>query len=302
LLEIPAEKMQKSVIEESPEEEKKRLMQTFTPMQKGAHVFSKQAMLDYVRSRFLQNGVSVSALNNYLSCPWKYLFRNLIRLPDVRGYSLLLGTAIHDAIRHYIVQLKQGNPLTEEQLISYFKTSLTTLSASQRDLTTLETNGSLILSGYYRQRMQSWSGAREAEVVIPNMYFDTDISINGKIDMIELLPKNEVVVYDFKTGKMRSTHKEDYFRQLVFYKLLLSVYKKGQYTMNTGIIEYVETALDGELRSESHIISDTDVAQVKDEVRQMRDAVLSLSFWDTTCDDPACDYCKLRTHFHRPLV
>ncbi|PIV70643.1 hypothetical protein COW57_04170, partial [Candidatus Roizmanbacteria bacterium CG17_big_fil_post_rev_8_21_14_2_50_39_7] len=36
-------------------------------------------------------------------------------------------------------------------------------------------------------------------------------------------------------------------------------------------------------------------------IREMKDSILNLSFWDTRCEDKDCEYCKLRSHFYRPL-
>jgi hypothetical protein len=158
--------------------------------------------------------------------------------------------------------------------------------------------------------MKGWNTNRESELVIPNIYLETDISINGKIDMIELKKNHEVTVYDFKTGKAKSrnellglTKKEnkDYYRQLVFYKLLLTLYKKGQYKMTEGIIEFVETAQEGEIKNESFVIEDSEVKELIGTIRAMKDSLLTLSFWDARCDDKDCEYCRLRSHFYRPL-
>jgi len=310
VFEIPENLIEKKSVAELPLDTKKRIVLTLSPQKPASKTFNKSEMQEYIKNLFIHNGVSVSALNNFISCPWKYLFRNLIRLPDVRGYYLLLGTAVHENIREYILQLKNKKTMSEEQLLAHFKESIALFSASEKDLKTLEEKGSLILSSYYRKRMKDWDGNRESELVIPNIFLEQDISINGKIDMIELKKKNEVVVYDFKTGKAKSrndllglTKKEnkDYYRQLVFYKLLLSLYKKGQYKMTKGVIEFVESAVDGDIKNESFTIEDSEVKELIATIREMKDSILNLSFWDTRCEDKDCEYCKLRSHFYRPL-
>jgi DNA helicase-2/ATP-dependent DNA helicase PcrA len=310
IFEMPEKYIQRSSHEELPSEAKTRIISSLTPKKNKPFTFNKQDMQDYIRALFTHNGISVSALNNFIACPWRYVFRNLIRLPDVRGYYLLLGTAVHESIREYITQMKRNNVWGEAELMKFFKDSIATYSASEKDLTALSEKGALILSSYYQKRMKGWDGARESELVVPNIYLDTDIMVNGKIDMLEFRQKNEVVVTDFKTGKAKSRNallggtkaeNKDYYRQLVFYKLLLSLYKKGQYKMTQGVIEFVESAGEGEIKSESFIIPDEDVKEVIQQLHTMRDSILNLSFWDTTCDDKDCEYCKLRSHFYRPL-
>ena len=310
IFEIPDAYINKKIHIELPSGAKQRIISELTPQKQNQNSFNKKEMQEYIRTLFIHNGISVSALNNFIICPWRYLFRNLIRLPDVRGYYLLLGTAVHETIREYIVQLKNNVQLNEDELLSYFKTSIIHYSASEKDLIALGEKGSEIIRSYHQKRMKEWDTYRESELVIPNIYLDTDISINGKIDMIELKKNNEVVVYDFKTGKAKSrnellgkTKKEnkDYYRQIVFYKLLLSLYKKGQYKMNEGVIEFVESAVEGDIRSESFSIEEIEVKELIQSIHDMKDSVLNLSFWDHICKDKECDYCRLRSHFYRFL-
>jgi len=310
IFEIPSEYINKTIQEELPEGAKQRIITHLSVPRQDPSSFNKDEMQEYIRNQFIHNGISVSALNNFLSCPWKYIFRNLIRLPDAKGYYLLLGTAIHEVIKQYIFQKKKGIEMTEDELVYFFTESVNRLPVSEKDIATLVEKGSSIILSYYQKRMKMWSADRESELVIPNIHLDTDISINGKIDMLELKKKNEAIVYDFKTGKAKSrndllglTKKEnkDYYRQLVFYKLLLSLYKKGQYVMTEGVIEFVESAIDGDIKHESFAISESDVTELVADIHTMKDSLLSLSFWNTTCEDKDCEYCHLRSHFYRPL-
>ena len=310
VFEIPPEFINKNSQVEIPEETKQRIIIDLTPQKQKPNSFNKKEMQEYIRSLFIHNGISVSALNNFITCPWRYIFRNLIRLPDVRGYYMLLGTAVHETIREYISQKKRGVQLEEEELLRFFTELIARYSASEKDLVTLAEKGSHIIRSYYQKRMKEWNTNRESELIIPNMYLDTDISINGKIDMIELKKNHEVVVYDFKTGKTRSRNEllgntkkanKDYYRQLVFYKLLLSLYKKGQYKMKEGVIEFVESAVDGDIKNESFNIEEGEVKELIQQISAMKNSVLTLAFWDTTCEDKDCEYCKLRSYFYRPL-
>ncbi|MFZ2026617.1 MAG: ATP-dependent DNA helicase [Microgenomates group bacterium] len=310
IFEIPSEYVKELAVEELPHAAQERISTYLSPSMTDTASFNKIEIQDYVRARFIRNGISVSALNNFITCPWRYVFRNLIRLPDVRGYYMLLGTAVHDTIREYISQKKKSVEWKEDDLIRYFDESISRYSASEKDLTLLSEKGSAIIRAYFQKRMQTWDTNRETELVIPNISLDTDITINGKIDMIEFKNKTEVVVYDFKTGKAKSrnailgetqAHNKDYYRQLVFYKLLLSLYKKGVYTMTEGTIEFVESSLLGDIKYESFTPSTEEVSKLKEDIRNMKDSVLNLSFWDTRCEDKDCPYCKLREHFYRPL-
>jgi DNA helicase-2/ATP-dependent DNA helicase PcrA len=267
-------------------------------------------MREFIMERFTRYGLSVSALNNYISCPWKYIFRNLIRLPDMRGYYLLLGTAVHSVIREYINRHKKGKTPTIDELVDYLYSTIDRFSANEKDIEQLRLRGHLIVTSYLNKRMVQWDSQREAEVIIPNIFLVDGVFINGKIDMIEYNQDKTVTVFDFKTGKTKSrneilglTKKADksYFRQLTFYKLLLDLYKKGSYSMKNGVIEFVESGIDGELRQESFEITQDNLNELREEIIQMKESLSTMSFWDKRCDDEKCEYCRYQPYISQML-
>lgn len=305
LNELPKSILETTIHGETEGEAVKRIASQLSPSSNQLKPYLLKDIQNYIMDRFTSNGLSVSALNNFTSCPWKYVFRNLIRIPDVKGYYLLLGTVVHSGIREYIVQLKKGRKLSTVELTSFLNSSIDRYSANDRDIEQLKSKGSLIISSYLEQRMSTWNTLREAEVIVPNIFLTDGVFINGKIDMIEFNKDKTVNVYDFKTGKTRSRNDilgltkqadKSYFRQLTFYKLLLDVYKKGTYRMKHGIIEFVESGVEGAIRQEVFEISNEDVAEVKNEIVKMRDSLAKLSFWNSQCEDKDCEYCKYQPY------
>jgi DNA helicase-2/ATP-dependent DNA helicase PcrA len=55
-----------------------------------------------VTARFAESNVSVTLLNNFFECPWKWYFRNFLQLPDVKGASLVFGSAMHSVLETII--------------------------------------------------------------------------------------------------------------------------------------------------------------------------------------------------------
>lgn len=303
--ELPQEHISVTPQRETDDDVKNRIISTLAPSLAAKRQFAVEDIREYILERYSKNGLSVSALNNFIICPWRYIFRNLIRLPDVRGYYLLLGTLIHSVIREFIVQLKKGNTYTPAELITYMNTIVDRFAANERDIQKLKDQGALIINAYFEKRMAHWDTRRDAEVVVPNILFKDDIFINGKIDMIEYNKDKTVTVYDFKTGKTKSrneivglTKKADksYFRQLVFYKLLLDNYKNKMYHMQHGVIEFVESAIDGSVRQETFEITPHDIEELKQQIVSMKSSLQTLSFWNTRCDDEKCEYCVYQPH------
>jgi len=147
---------------------------------------------------FKDQGFSVSALNNYLSCPWKYFYRNLIRIPEATNLNLVFGTAVHEALRMYF-----NNPKDKKYLLSRFAQSLRIQPIKKNDYEELLLKGKKALSDYYDRYSQSWREKVILELAL-NTEFE-DLVLTGKIDKLELIDGSfGVRVIDYKTGKPKS--------------------------------------------------------------------------------------------------
>src|SRR3989344_2718139 len=60
---------------------------------------------------FREQGLSVTALNNYLRCPCNYFYSNLLRVPKAPNKSSMFGNAVHRALRLFFNKLKDGELL-----------------------------------------------------------------------------------------------------------------------------------------------------------------------------------------------
>jgi len=255
---------------------------------------------------FAHRGLSVSGLNNYLECPWKYFFRNLLLLPDVKNQNMIFGSAIHAAINAYLIRRKDRKvevPWVLEEYQKYlFKQPL-----SEKELRNLNEKGKVVLKDFIKAKANHWKKETESELTIKGIRFNDGIFLNGKIDMIEHTNKEgEVIVYDFKTGKPKSrsyiegtikSSKGDYKRQLVFYKILLDLYKEGRLRikMKEGVIEFVEKNEKGLYQSERFTITEAESDELKKLILKISHEIQTLSFINKTCDDSNCHYCRLRS-------
>jgi DNA helicase-2/ATP-dependent DNA helicase PcrA len=274
---------------------------------KKIHAKTKDIYLehtDYFAELFKRQGLNVSGLNNYLTCPWLYFFKTLLKIPEVKSVQQMLGTAVHAGLNNYITMMQKGNASLEDML-KEFNTAMRKEPFSKTDLPEYTALGESILSEYYRNKASKWTNKRESELRIYSIRFTDDIFINGTIDMIEHLPKSkDVIVYDFKTGKPKKRYEMDkadgkyanYKRQLVFYKLLLDRYHNGEMRMNTGIIEFVEPDISGTYHSEEFTITEELTTELSSIIKTVAEEIMTLSFWDKTCDDPACEFCQLRKY------
>jgi DNA helicase-2/ATP-dependent DNA helicase PcrA len=85
----------------------------------------------------------------------------------------------------------------------------------------------------------------------------------------------------------------NYYRQLIFYKLLLE-YTEESRDMTEGVIEFVEPDEKGRIKSEKFDITGKEVEELKTLIRKCANEILTLSFWNTSCDVEECKWCALR--------
>ncbi|MES2214177.1 MAG: ATP-dependent helicase, partial [Patescibacteria group bacterium] len=100
---------------------------------------------DYLRETFLDQGMNATALNNYLECPWKYFFKNLIRIPDTMEKHQMYGNAVHFGLSEMTNTLRQGKPFELEDLIDSFLVCLSKQPLTKKDFEDSKKKGKVVL-------------------------------------------------------------------------------------------------------------------------------------------------------------
>lgn len=253
----------------------------------------------YVQSLFQSREFSVTALNNYLTCPWKYFYTNLVRIPTALSKHQMYGIAIHEALKALFVA---ESPKTKKGLLVAFKQALERQPVSKNDFESMWHKGEKALSGYYDTYHAGWSGKVLTEVAIKGVSLG-DVVLTGKLDRMDILRTGEVVVTDYKTGKPKSRNEimglsgartGDMKRQLMFYKLLLDRYDGGKYRMKEGVIDFVEPNDRGFYKRETFEISEEEVRELERDITRVVKEIGALSFWKKNCGQEDCTYCDLR--------
>lgn len=259
----------------------------------------------YIRERFLEQPFSVTALNSYLTCPWQYFFRNLIRLPSTYSKHQQYGTAMHAALKTFFDTYAAGEDPGVDDVLGYLRDSLLRLVPDDSVRDELYQKGAASLQAYVATWQGTWQRQLKTEYTVHGIEFpfaDGTITLTGAIDKIEFLDGHHVNVVDYKTGRPKSrnalmgtTKGSDggYYRQLVFYKLLLDRLEHGDYRMETGTIEFTEPE-NGVCRKEVFRISVDEVAVLEEQLKDVAHDIYNVTFWNKRCDDATCEYCALR--------
>ncbi len=275
------------------------------PLVSGISVKNKE----FVRQIFLKNGLSPTALNNYLKCPWNYFYANLLRLPAAKEKSQIYGTAVHEALKDFFIAKPKSRKLPgKDFLLKRFAYYLEKESLNFKDTERFLERGERALGGYFDELKKNRQQRNVIEFKIETQ-LSPNLKITGKLDKIEILKTNsnglfEVNVVDYKTSKPKSrgeiegltkNSNGDIKRQLVFYNLLLNKYKDGKrYKMISGEIDFIEPDEKGRYKRELFSIDKIETNKLEELIKKTAKEILNLEFWDKGCEKKGCKFCALR--------
>jgi len=255
---------------------------------------------DFVKELFYAHPLSVTALNNYLSCPWKYFYRNLLRIPSTPARHQIYGTAMHEAVEDMYKAIKERG-MEKQFLLDSYTRHLTRLGIlREQEYTEALLRGKEALSGWFDQVAKP-AFPLMTEYSIPHVATQSGVELAGKIDKIEFISDNQVRVTDYKTGKPKSRNviegktkdsNGDIKRQIVFYSLILSLHNK--FEMDKGIIEFLEPNDSGKYVKEEFSVTPEEVSELETVIDRVAGEITTLAFWDKQCEDKECEYCGFR--------
>lgn len=261
-------------------------------------VSSKNALI--IKNLFKERGLSVTAMQNFLQCPWRWFFRSLLLLPDTKSQSLIFGSAIHLSLNNYLKALEKDKA-SQAYLIKSFSEALDSEYLTDTEKKRLLSQGEKVLKVFHDSVAKNWQKGMFGELAVKGVRFTDDVILNGRIDLIEPSGKGEAIIHDFKTGKPKSRSqisganaRYNYHEQLVFYKLLVDNYKGGIWKVNIGAIDFVEPDQKGIIKSEIFDLTTEDVNNLKNQIGTISNQILNLDFWDQTCGEKDCEWCKMR--------
>lgn len=266
---------------------------------------------EFYQFLFESEGLSVTALNNYLKCPWRYFYTNLIRIPFHKEKQQIFGTAIHLAIGGYLARgresrMQSKGDIGKEIMLKLFEEALSHEPLSSKERDELLGRGKVYLSGYYDNFSSEWNKDFLMEFNVKGVVLKDKIKIAGRIDKLEKISNSKnVVITDIKTGKPKtrgviegsaksSYGAGDYKRQINFYKLLLDNYEKDQMVAEEGVVEFVQPDDKGRFHQERFLFNKDELKEVEEQIILTADEIWNLGFWNKRCGDRDCEYCKLR--------
>ena len=272
----------------------------------------EKAEEDFITGLLDKFVMNVTALNNYLNCPLGFYYKNLIRIPTGKSEATEFGSAVHYALEKLFRKMSEGArgqdgkkeifPSPAEMINDfnwYMKRHREnfTKEAFERRME----YGEEVLRNYYDKYINSWNKVvaieRNIKAVLAN-----NIPVKGKLDKLEFNGK-EVNVVDYKSGnienalpKMKGPNDKDpnggdYWRQAVFYKILIDNYEQKDWKVISTEFDFIEPDKKGEYRKEKIIITPADIETVKQQLTEVWHKIRAHDFY-TGCGKAECYWCN----------
>lgn len=263
----------------------------------------EEDFISNILDKFVMN---VTALNNYLHCPLEFYFKNLIRIPSPKNEATEFGSSVHFAIQRLFEKMKLHPTQqfsSKEELLKDFtwymhrhRESFTKQAFDRRMEYGLE-----VLGNYYDKYLNQWNKIVAIERNIRNVVVN-GVPLKGKLDKLEFNNK-EVNVVDYKTGDVDNAKDKlkppsekypeggDYWRQAVFYKILVDNYGQKDWRVVSSEFDFIEPDKKKEYRKIKIPVSQEDIGFVTGQITNTWHKIENREFY-IGCGKPDCHWCN----------
>lgn len=266
----------------------------------------EKAEEDFISNLLDKFVMNVTALNSYLKCPLGFYYQNLIRIPSGKNEATEFGSAVHHALEKLFRKMQEGGKETfppKHEMIADFNWYMHrhrenfTKEAFDRRME----YGDEILSNYYDKYINTWNKVVAVERNIRGVLV-AGVPLKGKLDKLEFTGK-DINVVDYKSGdidkalpKLKGPNDKepnggDYWRQAVFYKLLIDNYEQKDWRVVSTEFDFVEPDKKKNYRKEKIVITPADITTVTEQIKATWQKIQARDFY-TGCGKPECHWCN----------
>jgi DNA helicase II / ATP-dependent DNA helicase PcrA len=253
--------------------------------------------------------LSPTALNRYLECPRSFYFEYILGVPRAGNQYLGFGSAVHEALSVFLNKLKEGLVSTPQTVDDFFEPALRKFQPffTPKQYENYLVHGREILPKYVADKLMVW---QEAEQIITEKSIGQvthkGVPITGRLDLLMRGKDSRVRVIDFKTGNIDNERIKnaklkvpanldekggDYWRQVVFYKILLKEAGDPALRLDEGIMSFVEPDKYGSFEDHNFLVSQGEVDKVSQQMVDTYEKIKNHEF-DVDCGRPECTWCS----------
>jgi DNA helicase-2/ATP-dependent DNA helicase PcrA len=229
--------------------------------------------------------LSYYQIDDYLTCPLKYQYVHVLRVPLLPNHQILYGSAMHQAVQAYFLARKKRRKFSEKQLLDTFKNNW-----SSEGFISRQHEEQRFAAG--KKALQKFYKAAAARKRIPR-YVEEEFSalvgkvqLRGRWDLIEE-GKGKTYIVDFKSSEVKEQKEAD---RRVKESLQLAIYAlvwKEMFNSLPDFLElyFLETGMIGSVATDKAILEKT-----REKIQRVADGIRQANF-RATPGFRACTYC-----------
>ncbi len=248
--------------------------------------------------------ISSTGLNLFLKCQRSFYFEKILGIPWANNQFLGYGNAVHATLHIVLDKIRKKIPSTEENWKIIFHAEMERRKSffTEKQFESYLHHGKIILPQYISKNMPLWKSAKDLYLEKPlNNIVHKGVPITGRIDLMLKGNDNLLKVIDFKTGKhdknkIKRPKKLDelggnYWRQVIFYKILLQENKDPNLQMAEGIMSFIDQDETGNFFEELFLPSLDETEKVSGQITESFQKMKNHEF-DVNCKDQNCTWCN----------
>ncbi len=224
-------------------------------------------------------------IDDYLTCPLKYKYVNILRVPIMEHHTVIYGRAMHEAVTKYFQFKTAGKNMSVADLLNTFKDSFDPqgfLDEKHQEERFRVGQGALIKFFNEEEKRNSRPLYIEKEF----SFILGDNKITGRFDRIDMEPDGAVII-DFKTSGIKTQKEADKrTKESLQLDLYALAYKNvfGQLPKRLELY-FLESGIIG-----VNQIQDSSLEKVKDKIENVSRGIRNRNF-SATPAYMACTYC-----------
>lgn len=232
---------------------------------------------------------SFSQLETYQTCPLRYKYQYLLKIPTPAKAATSFGETIHQTLQKFYSLFKSGDRPDVKTLLKLYEESWIPIGyMTKSHEAKMKKEGEKILKEFF-QRYHP----RNLKIIDLEKWFKIkiadDIFINGKIDRVDLKENNVLEIVDYKTGKKPNEKELKNSLQLAIYTL--AAQDRGLYHKK---VDNIVTTFYFLTENDKFSMKKTaaELEAVKKEIKTVADKIKQGNFAPHT--GPWCGFCPFK--------
>ena len=229
-------------------------------------------------------------IDDYLTCPLKYKYIHILRVPLLPNHQIMYGNAMHKAVQAYFVAKKEKQKFTEKQLLDTF-----THNWSSEGFISRQHEEQRFAAG--KEALKQFFKTEKKRKRIPKFVeenfaiLEDKVQVRGRWDLVEKSKvknqKSKIFIVDFKSSEVKEEEKA---KEKAKGSLQLDIYALAWQKMFGGLpdgleLHFLETGLVGSVKPTEKMLADT-----WQEIKKVAEGIRAADY-HATPNYRSCSYC-----------